>query len=75
MSEIVFKKSSKKKSLRKKNANLSIEDEENDDSPVISINKLKSDKKKKVSKKKIDLSFDEPDEKVHKNIINLYLKF
>eukprot|EP00833_Pecoramyces_ruminatium_P001528 jgi/Orpsp1_1/1175560/evm.model.c7180000054353.2 len=63
MSEIVFKKSSKKKSLRKKNANLSIEDEENDDSPVISINKLKSDKKKKVSKKKIDLSFDEPDEK------------
>ncbi|KAL6608544.1 GCFC-domain-containing protein [Neocallimastix californiae] len=62
MSEIIFKKSSKKKSLRKKNINLTIEDEENDDSPVISTTKLKKDKKKKIPKKKIDLSFNQPDE-------------
>jgi len=63
MSEIVFKKSSKKKSLRKKNVNISIQDEENDDSPVITTSQLKSEKKKKSQKqkKKIELSFDEPE--------------
>jgi len=60
--EIIFKKSSKKKSLRKKNINIPIEDEENDDSPIISINKIKKkDKKKKTSTKKIELSFNEPE--------------
>jgi len=64
MSEIVFKKSSKKKSLRKKNANISLQDEENDDSPVITVSQLKSEKKKKSQKqkKKIELSFNEPEE-------------
>ncbi|ORX76833.1 GCFC-domain-containing protein [Anaeromyces robustus] len=61
--EIVFKKSSKKKSLRKKNINIPIEDEEIDDSPVLNINKIKKkDKKKKALNKKIELSFNEPEE-------------
>ncbi|ORX60223.1 hypothetical protein BCR36DRAFT_316823 [Piromyces finnis] len=65
MSEIIFKKSSKKKSLRKKNNDLSIQDEENDDDlPIKTVTQLKSEKKKKSQKqkKKIELSFGEPEE-------------
>jgi len=63
MNEIVFKKSSKKKSLRKKNVNLTIEneDEDNESTTVKTTTQLKSEKKKKnkKEKKKIELSFDD----------------